>query len=431
MSKIIKIGAVGLNGRGFVQLCTLLNVPDVEIPSVCDIHLDLAERAANKVEEVTGKRPEIYTDYKKMLSDGGMDALMCCTTWITHVPIAVAAMKAGIDVGIEVGGTSSIEECWELVRTAEETGRHCMLLENCCYGKNELAIFRMEREGIFGEVVHCTGGYRHDLRDEIVYGRECRHGRLNNFIHRNGELYPTHQLGPIAKLLRINRGNRFVSLCSVSSKACGLTEHLKHIEGLDYLKGQVFNQGDIVDTIITCANGETIHLVHDCSLPRPYSRDYSVSGTKGFVTEAPMGFVIHIEGRSPRNAPGEWDPKKEWESLEDYFAEFEHPLWTEYQKIGVQGGHDGMDWLVLDAFADSARNKYAPPIDVYDTAAWMCITALSEQSIAMGGAPVPFPDFTKGKWIDRDPYPRGKYCLEEVCYEAFADESIKCNKGKE
>jgi hypothetical protein len=275
-----------------------------------------------------------------------------------------------------------------------------------------MALFHMARQGVFGEIVHCEGGYRHDLRDEIAYGKENRHGRLKNFIGRNGELYPTHQLGPIAKLLRINRGNRFLTLSSMASKARGLHEYILREKGLEYyLADQVFHQGDIVDTTITCAGGETIHLVHDCTLPRPYSRNYAISGTKAAYREAPFQDAIYVDGVSPRH---------EWEPFGPYREKYEHPLWKAYQDEGVHfGGHGGMDFLVLSAFVDALRRQIPPPIDVYDTAAWMSVTALSEQSVALGGAPVPVPDFTNGMWIDREAFQRGIYCLEEVCGEAF------------
>ena len=407
--RTVRIGCVGLNGRGMSQMGEMLSVAGVIVPAVCDIYEDRAQGAAKRVEERTGTRPAVYLDYREMLAQETLDAVLCCTTWITHARIAVDCMRAGCDVSVEVGGAASMEECWQMVRASEETGKFCMLLENCCYDRKEMALFNMERQGIFGEIVHCEGGYRHDLRDEVGYGKENRHGRLKNFMRRNGELYPTHQLGPIAKLLRINRGNRFLTVNSIASKTRGLHEYLLREKGPEYyLANQVFNQGDIVDTLITCANGETIRLTHDCTLPRPYSRDYCVQGTKGLFQEAPMGDAIYLDNVSPR--------RHEWEPFQPYLEQYEHPLWKAYQDEGVHfGGHGGMDYLVLSAFVDAVQKQIPPPIDVYDTAAWMSITCLSEQSAAMGGAPVPVPDFTNGMWIDREAYIPGIWCLEEVC----------------
>ena len=407
MPESLRIGCVGLSGRGRGQMSELLSVPGVVVPAVCDIYEDRARGGADLVEEKGGARPAVYLDYKEMLANESLDAVMCCTTWITHGRIAVDSMRAGCHVAIEVGGAASIEECWQMVRASEETGKFCMLLENCCYDRKEMALFRMVRAGLFGEIVHCEGGYRHDLREEVAYGKENRHGRLKNFMYRNGELYPTHQLGPIAKLLRINRGNRFLTLSSVASKARGLHEFILREKGPDYyLAGHSFAEGDVVDTTIICAGGETVHLVHDCTLPRPYSRDYVVQGTKAIFQEAPLGDAIYIDQVSPH---------EEWEPFSKYLGQYEHPLWKSYGETGIHaGGHGGMDYLVLSAFADAVKRGGPPPIDVYDTAAWMVITALSEQSVAMGGAPVPVPDFTNGAWIERGAYYEGTYCLEEV-----------------
>lgn len=419
MKETVRIGVIGLGGRGRGMLGELLDVPGVIVPAVCDKYEDRAREGAKIVLEETGKPADVYLDYHALLAREDLDAVMCPTTWITHARIAVDAMRAGKHVAIEVGGAASIEECWQMVRASEETGKFCMLLENCCYDRNEMAIFNMVKQGIFGEIIHMQGGYQHDLRDEICLGRENRHGRLFNFQHRNGELYPTHQLGPISKVLGINRGNRYLTLSAMASKSRGLQLWAKEHMGEDYdLASYAFNEGDVVTTMIRCANGETVVLTHDCSLPRPYSRGYRVQGTKGVYMED--GNSIFLENRTPID-DGDWMHRSE--SFEPYRDAYEHPLWKKYRIDGVHGGHGGMDFLVLSAFAESVKLDAAPPIDVYDTATWMAVTALSEQSIALGGAPVPFPDFTNGMWIDRAPFRRGMFCLEDVCSEYFDAEA--------
>lgn len=421
MKEFVNIGIIGLSGRGSGMLGELLDCEGVRVPAVCDKYEDRAQRGFEIVKEKTGTEPQVYLDYKELLARDDIDAIYCATTWITHSRIAIDAMKAGKHVAMEVGGAASIEECWQLVRTSEETGKFCMLLENCCYDRNEMAIFNMVKQGLFGEIIHMQGGYQHDLRDEISLGRENRHGRLFNFQHRNGELYPTHQLGPITKVLGINRGNRFVSLVSMASKARGLNEWIKKNKGEDYdLANYNFNEGDIVTTMLKTANGETVVLTHDCSLPRNYSRAYRVQGTKGLYMED--GESIYIEDRT-KNEDGSWMHPSE--DFEPYRDEYEHPLWKKYQTEGVHGGHGGMDFLVLSAFVESVRLDAAPPIDVYDTAVMMAVTCLSEQSIALGSAPVAFPDFTNGMWIDREPYRRGIFCLDEVCYDFFEEKEEK------
>ncbi len=418
--KTCRIGCIGLSGRGSSMMDMLLTVPGVIVPAVCDLveervdkGVEIVKKRANGEYDVIG-----YTDYKVMLENEDLDAVFVATTWISHISIAVDAMKAGCHVGLEVGGAASYGECLNLVRTSEETGKFCMLMENCCYDRKEMAVLNMVKQGLFGEIIHCEGGYRHDLRDEIVLGRENIHGRLKNFMNRDGELYPTHEIGPIAKILDINRGNRFVSLVSMSSKARGLNVWTKENKAPDYdLQGYNYNCGDITTTIIKCANGETIQINHDCCLPRPYSREFTVQGTKGIFKEAVSHLNednggIYIEGISKN--PHKWDNFNE-----TFRPEYEHPLWKDDDTVNFVGGHGGMDYLILAAFAESVQSDDKPPIDVYDTAAWMAITYLSEQSVAMGGAVVPFPDFTDGKWIDREPDRRSKFCLTEICEEFF------------
>lgn len=395
------------------MLKEFVSVEGVQVVAVCDKYDDRAALGAEIVKENAGNDAQVYLDYKELLARDDIKGVVVCTTWITHSEIAIAAMKAGKHVAIEVGGAASVEECWQMVRTSEETGLNCMLLENCCYDNNEMSIYNMHKKGLLGEIIHLEGGYRHDLRDEICLGKENRHGRLKNFIARNGEVYPTHQLGPICKLIDINRGNRMLYLCSMSSKARGLNEWIKNEKGEDYyLYGTDFNQGDVTTTMIKCANGETITLHHDCSLPRPYSRDYCVQSTKAIYKEGPFDDYFYHEELS--------EEKHKFADFDVFKEKYEHPLWKQYRIDGLhESGHGGMDYLVLSAFADSVINDKKTPIDVYDTAAWMVITALSEQSVAMGGMPVPIPDFTNGKWIEREEVVRGKYCLDDVCEEYF------------
>lgn len=419
--KKVRIGAVGISGRGSSMLDLLLAVPGVVCPCVCDKYEDRAQHGIEIVknsENYDGYNVNAYLDYEEMLEKEELDALVVFTTWITHSKIAIAGMNHGLNVAMEVGGAASIEECWELVRTSERTGKFCMLLENCCYDRNEMAVFNMVKKGLFGEIIHCEGGYRHDLRDEISLGRENRHGRLFNFQNRNGELYPTHQLGPISKVLGINRGNRFLSLVSMATKSRGLNQWIKDNKGEDYdIYGYDFACGDVVTTIIKCAHGETITLTHDCCLPRPYTRNYLVQGTKGIFSDIDDAAAIACDGVT--------ESTHEWTKFETIREKYDHPLWAQYEKAGVKAGHGGMDYLVLSAFVEACQVGSQPPIDVYDTAAWMAITCLSEQSVAMGGSPVPVPDFTNGMWIDREDYRRGIYCLEEVCEDFFTEEEDK------
>lgn len=407
--KAVKLGVIGLGGRGRGLLSLLLDMDDVEITAVCDKYEERLQLGLELVEKAGRPSAEGYTDYKRLLAREDLQGVIIATTWITHAEIAVAAMKAGKYAGIEVGGAASLEECWELVRTSEQTGIPCMLLENCCYGRDELAVMNIVKQGLLGELIHCQCGYEHDLRDEVALGEQTKHNRYRNYLNRNGELYPIHGLGPVSKTLNINRGNRLLTLTSMSSKARGIKQWAAEKFGEnDPLAKTEFAQGDIVTTMIKCAGGETIHIIHDTTLPRPYSRAGRVQGTKGLWMEDNNS--IHIEGRSPAHA---------WEPFPPYREQYEHPIWKAYLEVGVRGGHDGMDYLVLRAFAESVMNRTQTPIDVYDTAVWMAITALSEESVALGSAPVAIPDFTKGKWISREAAPASRYSLDTIHDELF------------
>lgn len=396
--KVVKLVIIGLGKRGLGILKTVLikmiEMGTIEVLGVCDAYEDRVQDAAGFLKEKTGKEPVKSTNYRDILDIKGLDAVLVMTAWESHVDIAIEAMKRGIRPGIEVGGAYSLQECFNLVEAYEQTGIHCMMLENCCYGRKELMVLNMVKQGVFGEIVHCSGGYMHDLRHEISDGDIERHYRQRNYLTRNCENYPTHELGPIAQVLNINRGNRMLYLTSVASCSKGLHQYIAEHRGPAHpLYNAHFNQGDIVTTVIKCANGETIVLTLDTTLPRIYSRGFTVRGTKGMYCED--GHYIHMDGEN------EFDTlANKLNNADKYYEKYEHPLWVEYKKNPI-GGHDGIDWLVYSAFVDSVAKGITPPIDTYDTATWMSISCLSEESIACGGKPVNIPDFTRGKWILR------------------------------
>lgn len=399
MKDRINIGIAGFGQRGQDLLKNVVvHHPQVEISVVCDVYGDRCEWAADFTEKSGRKRPKTTQDYREMLQMPEIDAILLCTAWSHHIDICVEAMEAGKYVACEVGGAYSVRDCWKLVEAYEKTGVPVMLMENCVYGRDEMMVSHMAELGALGKIVHCEGGYRHDLREEVAFGEEKRHYRLNNYIHRNTENYPTHELGPIAKLLNINRGNRMLTLTSVASKAEGMKEYLKeHKPDDETLLETQFNQGDVVNTIITCANGETILLTLDTTLPRFYSRGFTVQGTKGMYFEDNQSLFLDGE----EHAKDHFSWKKHWGNVEEYREKYEHPVWKKYLNDGLKGSHGGMDWLVFCEFVESVRNGSQVPIDVYDMAAWMSISALAEESIAMGGHPVAIPDFTSGAWINR------------------------------
>ncbi len=391
--KQVKLAVIGLGqrGAGLLKDVVIAN-QKADVLSVCDVYEDRMENGKKIVREARGKEIVGTLDYNEAINVPGVEVVCIFSAWESHIPIALAAMEAGKDVAMEVGGAYTVDQCWELVNTAEKTGRQVMLLENCCYGRKELTILNMVRKGLFGEIVHCAGGYMHDLRDEVAEGKERRHYRLRNYLNRNCENYPTHELGPIARVLDINRGNRMLTLTSTASRAAGLHQYILDKKADDKeLVNARFAQGDIVTTVIKCAGGETITLQLDTTLPRPYCRGFTVRGTKGMYEEATDWVFID----------GDDHFKKNWGNREEYEKEHLHPIWKQYLDDGVQGTHDGMDWLEFDRFFDCCLEGRPFEIDVYDAASWMVISALSEKSISLGSMPVEIPDFTKGEWIVR------------------------------
>lgn len=398
MKNKIKVGVIGLGARGMGLLTgVILHMDGVEVAAVCDKYEDRGEAAAKAVAEKGSARPFVTKDYREVMALGNIDAVVIGASWADHIDIAVAAMEAGIYAACEVGGAYSVQECWKLVEAYERTRVPCMIMENCCYGRDEMMVLNMVKQGILGDIVHCAGGYHHDLRSEIAFGKENRHYRLNNYIHRNCENYPTHEIGPIARILGINHGNRMVSLVSMASKSKGMQEYIRKEKSDDAeLMQTEFMQGDIVTTVIKCAHGETITITLDTTLPRYYSRGFTVRGTKGMYMED--NHSIYLDGMHDDFHMG-WKPQ--WGNVEQFREQYDHPVWKKYIEEGVKGGHDGMDWLVFKDFFESVKQGTETPLDVYDMAAWMCISALSEESIALGGHPVAIPDFTNGKWMNR------------------------------
>ncbi|OQC16170.1 MAG: Alpha-N-acetylgalactosaminidase [Lentisphaerae bacterium ADurb.Bin082] len=412
----VKTALIGLGPRAETLLASIFNIPEeMEVVAVCDLVDAKIEKILSLFDKRGRKRPTAFHDYREMLKMPSIDVVLVATSWNSHLGIACNVMRAGKYVAIEVGGASSIDELWQLVHASESTGVSCMMLENCCYGRNELMVLNMVRQGLFGELIHCACGYEHDL---LRMAKEYTEG-IERAIHnryRNCDLYPTHQLGPTAKILRINRGNRFLSLTSTASKARGLTNKAEEL-GIKDENGNrlVFNMGDVITTVIKCAGGETITATHGVTLPRPYSRDSRVQGTKGIWMEDTNG--IYIEGISPSitkiDIAGNPYTVHQWTPVEDFYEKYDHPLWKRYKK-NENEAHGGMDSLMLRALAEAVRTHTAPPIDVYDCAAWMSLTCLSEESIALGSMPVSFPDFTNGKWINRGKERPSRWSLNEV-----------------
>ncbi len=396
----LKIGFIGLGARGMSLLQNIvLPMNKGTVVAVCDVHEDRAKEGAKAVTDAHGNVPAVETDCRNVINNPEVNTVIVSTSWDSHVDIALLAMESGKPVGMEVGGVYDLNECWKLVDTYERTKTPFMFLENCCFGRREMMVLHMVRQGLLGEVIHCAGGYRHDLRNEIAFGVENRHYRLKNYKNRNTENYPTHELGPIAKILNINHGNRMVSLTATASKSAGLHEYiLRNKPDDETLTHTDFAQGDVVTTVIKCAHGQTITLTLDTTLPRFYSRDFNIHGTKGMYEEATDS--IFLDNGKDAEFDYNWLENK-CGNAKDYTDEYEHPTWKKYLKSGIRGTHDGMDWLEFETFFDCLINNQPMPVDVYDAATWMAVSVLAEQSISSGSAPVTFPDFTRGKWLDQ------------------------------
>ena len=396
---MINTCVVGLGCRGYSMLCdVLLKMPDLKVVAVCDVYEDRVQQGLDAV-LAAGQQALGFTDYEEALAEDGLNAVFIFSDWSSHTDIAVHAMKRGIAVACEVGCEYSLENCFRLVRTQEETGTPYMFLENCCWGQEELVATAMARKGLLGTIVHCSGAYAHDLRYEISYGHVNRHYRFDNYANRCCENYPTHELGPIAKLLDINRGNRILTVSSFASKAAGLEDYIRtRKDATPEMKNTHFRQGDVVTTVLTCANGETILLRLDTTLPRSYSREFTVRGTRGMYSQDTNTFFF--DGEKEYFSPVEYY-KLNLNNGERYQQEHLPALWKNMSQEEIAKGHGGIDWLAYSAFVDALKKGEEMPIDVYDAATWQAVSVLSEISIQQGGAPQAMPDFTGGKWMMR------------------------------
>ena len=410
----VKMAIIGVGLRGQNHLELLLRREDVDLVAICDVDKRMLNSAKEIISKSGKKMPEIFTGdiyaWKQMLEKKQLDGIVIATPWEWHKPMILGSLDAGIKyVASEVVIGITLEDHWEVVHAAEKNNAQVMMLENVCYRRDVMAVLNMVRQGLFGEIIHLQGGYQHDLREVkfndgvTAYGHGVEfgekgfseaHWRTDHSVHRNGDLYPTHGIGPIAHYANINRGNRFHSLCSFSSKARGLHNHIVKKGGANHPNAKVdFKLGDVVTTSINCVNGETILLQHDTNLPRPYSLGFRVQGTEGLWMDVNKG--IYIQDKS--------DKAHQWDAAQTWLDKYDHPLWKRWSRDTEGAGHGGMDFFVIHAFVESIKRKIPTPMDVYDAATWSAITPLSETSIELGNQTVSFPDFTGGQWMHRKP----------------------------
>jgi predicted dehydrogenase len=390
----VRIGFVGVGLQGTSHVENLLKVEGAEIVAVCDIVESRVKRAQDMIEKAGFKRPEGYSqseyDWRRVCERNDVDLVYNATPWQWHVPICLAAMNNGKHTATEVPAAISMDECWDLVETAEKTGKYCIMMENCNYDKMEMMILNMVKKGLFGEMVHAECGYLHDLRavkhdmdGEGVWRRDFS-------MHNNGDLYPTHGLGPVMQCMDINRGNYFDYMVSFGSKTRGLHDYAVARFGPESAEArEKFVLSDVVTTLIRTMNGETIVVTHDTSLPRPYSRDIMVQGTRGLVRKYPEP-KIYIEGISKTD--------DRWEPVNDYMKQYQHPVWTELEAVSQGAGHGGMDFIEDYRLVQALLKGTEPDMDVYDAVLMSAVRVLSEKSIAREGKTYKFPDFTRGMW---------------------------------
>ncbi|MBB3837152.1 putative dehydrogenase [Runella defluvii] len=395
----VRIGYIGLGNRGLGALDRIVYIDNVEIKALCDIRTERTDLAKKKLQG-TSHAPQVYAgkadDWKKLCERPDLDLIYICTPWNLHAPMALYAMEQGKHVAVEIPAATTVDECWKLVETSERTRKHCMMLENCCYDFFELLTLNMARQGFFGEVVHVEGAYIHDIFDSFFdKGKRYDMWRLKENT-RNGNLYPTHGLGPICQVLDINRGDKMEYLVSMSSNDFMLEAKVKELAKTDAtfqpLAKKTF-RGNMNTTTIRTNKGKTIMLQHDVSSPRPYSRIHLVSGTKATALKYPLPGKI--------STGHDWVSETEMKALEE---KYQPALVKKIGELAKQvGGHGGMDFLMDWRLIDCLRNGLPLDQDVYDAASWSVIGPLSEKSVANRSNSIDIPDFTAGAWKNNRP----------------------------
>ena len=413
----VRIGFIGIGMRGYEAVKRFVHIEGVEIKAFSDMEQHNIDKAQKVLADAGLIKAETYigdeNSWKKLCERSDIDLVYICTDWKTHTPISVFAMEHGKHVAVEVPAAMTIDECWQLVNTAEKTRRHCTMLENCCYDFFEMATLNMAQQGLFGEVVHVEGAYIHDLRElnfnpryadksfvpgatnEIVektgLAGYWNSWRLNYNKNHDGNVYPTHGLGPVCQTLNIHRGDKMNYLVSMSSDQFGISAYAKKRFGNESSEAlQKYKMGDMNTTMIKTNKGKTIMVQHDVTSPRPYSRIHLVSGTKGFAQKYPLQHIA-LEPDGHHALPQE--------TLDSLLKAYEYPFVTKIKDQAKKvGGHGGMDFIMDYRLIYCLRNGLPLDQDVYDAAEWSCLVELTEISVKNGSVPVEIPDFTRGNW---------------------------------
>ncbi len=395
----VRIGIVGTGGRGTSLMRVLLKIENVEVPALCDVNKANLERAQDFVVKGGRAKPEGYTGgdevYRKLMARDDIDAVIIATPWELHASMAVQAMKSGKYAGVEVPAALTVQECWDLVNTSEQTKIPCMMLENWSFRRDNLAVLNMIRRGLFGEIVHCHCAHSHNCLYWYFDENGNPRWSAQHLIRRNADQYPTHSVGPVLSWMDINCGDSFAYITSMASRSLGINLGLAKKHGKDFSGAKrKYAQGDIVTSLVKTQKGNTLVINNDMQLTRPYDNRWMIQGTQGVYSEDRNS--VYIDGRSPQY--------EKWEPFGPYQEEFNHAWHKELQGRAKGAGHDGTDYLELAKFVEAVRTRSQTPIDVYDSVTMSVIIPLSELSIAKGSAPVACPDFTRGAWKTRKPY---------------------------
>lgn len=399
----VKVAIIGVGARGSGHASQLASIEGVDFVGVCDLNEVRAKRSADYVSK-KGHSPKVYSGeenaWRKMLAETKPDAVFIATPWNDHAPMCCASMKAGAHVFCEVPIAVTLEEMWEIVDTSEATGRHCMMMENVNYGREELVYLNMVRQGVIGELLHGEAAYIHELRGQMENGDSTGSWRTFQYAKRNGNLYPTHGLGPVAQYMNLGRGeDNFGRLVSFSSPAKGRALYAAKSQKLSNpeFKTLEFHGGDMSTSIIKTTLGRTVMVQWDETSPRPYSRHNLIQGTNGTLAGFPNRMAIEGVTKSYHS----WAENAAWEEIA---SKYEHPLFKRMGELSKKmGGHGGMDFLMLFRIIECLRKGEPLDQNVYEGCFWSAVGPLSEKSVAEDGAPQPFQDFTRGNWRTTKP----------------------------
>ncbi len=388
----VRIGFVGIGLQGGSHLRNFLGIPGCRITAVCDIREERTSWAVKAITEAGHPTPSVYArgprDFERLCETEDLDLVFTATPWEWHVPVMLAAMKNGKHAATEVPAAMFLDDCWALVEAAEKHRKHCVMMENCNYDRMEMMVYNIVRQNALGEILHAEGGYLHDLREVKFERRNEGLWRRAWSTKLDGNLYPTHGLGPIANCLDINRGDRFDYLVSMSSPSRGLQQWAaEHFPAEAPERQERYVLGDVNTSLIKTARGRTVMVQHCTNLPRPYSRIHMVQGTRGLFQGYPNR--LYIEGRGKPHS---------WLDAADVRSEFDHPLWKELEERAAGAGHGGMDFIEDYRLIKCLREGTPTDMNVYDAAALSAVVELSVQSTARKSRAVEFPDFTRGKW---------------------------------